>query len=112
MYITNGCNIIVPRGDRADIPFIFTDKDTGDPYIFDSGSSVTLDIFPVRGEENAVTKTLPASEQLSDGTLVFCLLPAETDIPFGEYFYTITLKNPTGTDTLIGVPDDARFEIR
>ena len=35
MYITDGCNIIVPRGDRADIPFVFTDEESGDPYVFD-----------------------------------------------------------------------------
>ena len=112
MYITNGCDIIVPRGDRADIPFIFTDKDTGDTVIFDTSVNITLDVFPVRGEESVISKTVPAWEQYPDGTVVFHLRPADTDVPFGEYHYTLRAVSSSEADTLLGVPDSARFGIR
>ena len=72
MYITDGCNITVPRGDRADIPFVFTDRDTGDTVIFPDSTRITLDVFPVRGEESAISKTLTGFDQFPDGTLIFC----------------------------------------
>ena len=60
MYITDGCNIIVPRGDRADIPFVFTDEESGDPYVFDEGTQIRLDVFPVRGADSVISETLEA----------------------------------------------------
>ena len=112
MYITDGCNITVPRGDRADIPFVFTDRDTGDTVIFPDSTRITLDVFPVRGEESAISKTLTGFDQFPDGTLLFSLMPEDTDIPFGGYFYTLTARGSRDCDTLAGVPEEARFEIR
>lgn len=112
MYITDGCNIIVPRGDRADIPFVFTDRESGDPYVFDEGTDITLKVFPVRGADSMIEKTLPASGASSDGTLIFSLMPDDTDIPLGEYLYTLTAENAAAVDTLAGFPQTARFEIR
>ena len=112
MYITDGCNIIVPRGDRADIPFVFTDEESGDPYVFDEGTQIRLDVFPVRGADSMISKTLEAPGASSGGTLIFSLSSEETDIPFGEYLYTLTAENGTAVDTLAGSPQSARFEIR
>lgn len=113
MYITDGCNITVPRGDRADIPFVFTDRDTGDIHIFPDMTHITLNVFPVRGEESVISKTLTGADQSVGGTMLFRLMPEDTDIPFGEYFYTLTARSGSRScDTLLGVPDGARFEIR
>lgn len=112
MYKTDGCNIKIPRGDSAAIPFTFT-SDSGEPYIFYDGQYARLDVFPVRGAPPVITKTVPKSGQSESGTATVALTPEDTDIPRGEYVYTLRLLNADGTlvDTRLGSPEQALFEI-
>lgn len=112
-YETENLNIKVPRGDSASIPFTFTDSE-GEPYIFDDGQYARLDVYPVKGAEPVITKTAPKSEQSEYGTVFFVFSPEETDIPRGEYIYTLRTfgADDTEIDTRVGFPDAAVFEIK
>ena len=113
MYDNDRFNIRIPRGDSASIPFTFTDSE-GEPYIFDDGQYARLDVYPVKGAEPVITKTAPKSEQSELGTVFFVFSPEDTDIPRGQYIYTLRTfdANDTEIDTRIGFPETAIFEIK
>lgn len=112
-YDNNKFDIRIPRGDSASIPFTFTDSE-GAPYLFGEGEYVRLDVCPVKGAEPMITKTVAQSGQSELGTVFFVFTPEDTDVPRGEYIYTLRTfaADDTEIDTRVGFPDTAIFEIK
>lgn len=108
MFLTDGYNIKIPRGDTADISFTFTRADSGEPYRFTSGQYAELRVFPVRGAEAVISAS--ASAQDAQGAVTFHLSETDTDIPASVYLYTLRLTG-AGTDTWLGFPEDAFFAV-
>ena len=113
MFITDGKNIRIPRGDSASISFTFTEPDGETPYILGEGQLAVLSVFPVKGAEPVITKTADSSGQDSDGSVVFRFSPKETNIPVNTYGYTIKLTDTEDSkkDTWLGFPEDACFAV-
>ena len=115
MFITDGTNIRVPRGDTASVPFTFytENEETETPYRFAAGQYAQLTVSAVKGSEAVITKTAGRAEQSSDGTVFIGLTSADTDIGRGRYIYTVRLMNSDGSriDTWLGAETAAVFEI-
>jgi|GEM_PF-2342040 len=115
MFITDGKNIRIPRGDTATIPFTFVTEDEGEesPYIFTSGQYAELSVYHVKGAEAVFTKTAARSAQHADGTVFISFNKAETSIRRGKYIYAVRLLKEDGTsaDTWLGGDNTAEFEI-
>ena len=115
MFITDGTNIRIPRGDTAVIPFIFVTENEGEesPYIFAAGQYAELSVYPVRGADAVLRKTAPRSSQHADGTVYIGFTSADTDIGRGKYIYAVRLLKEDGAsaDTWLGADITAEFEI-
>mgnify|MGYP007102038962 CR=1 FL=1 len=115
MIITDGINIKVPRGDTAAVSFTFCTENEGveSPYIFAGGQYMQLAVYPVRGAEAVLTKTVSGAGQQPDGTVTVALSAEDTDIGRGKYIYTVRLLTESGNsaDTWLGAEHTAEFEI-
>ncbi|MBR5088460.1 MAG: hypothetical protein IK093_03445 [Ruminiclostridium sp.] len=113
MFITDGYNIRIPRGDTACVNFTLTEADGGAPHILSSGQYVRLDVFIRKSVAPVITKTVSAAEQLPDGSVTFAFSPEDTDIAANEYSYSLKIVNGDGSrcDTWLGFPEDACFAV-
>ena len=115
MFITDGTNIRIPRGDTASVPFTFFTGEDGEetPYRFAAGQDAELAGCAVKGAEPVITKTAARSSQLADGTVFLNFSSADTDIGRGKYIYTVRLLTGEGgsADTWLGAVTSAEFEI-
>lgn len=115
MFITDGVNIRIPRGDTASVPFIFYKEIEGEetPYIIPEGQYAEISVSIVKGSENVLVKTAGRSVQHDNGTVVVRFSPEDTDMGRGKYVYTVRLLKEDGSrvDTWLGGETAAVFEI-
>lgn len=115
MFITDGINISIPRGDTASVPVTFFTENEGEesPYRFAAGQYAELSVSAVRGSEPVIVKTAERSAQLPDGTVFIDFTSSDTDIGRGKYIYTVRLLGGNGTqaDTWLGADITAEFGI-
>lgn len=114
MYKTDGYNIMIPRGDSANIPaqFVFEDA-IEEPFIFEVGQYAVLSVYMDRNKPPYITKRAEKSDQDEHGVVNFYFAPEDTDITRYRYSYNIRLYNADGSeiDTWHGFPERATFEI-
>ena len=111
MFDVNGQSIRIPRGDSAELSFDLIGEDTGQPYLLQNSQYAVFGVFPVRGADAVIKKTV--AEQTESGAVIVSLSPTDTDIPRMKYLYTLRIFNTDGTeiDTLAGFPETACFEV-
>lgn len=114
MYVTDGFNIRIPKGDSAIIPLTFVyENDPETPYIFAAGQYAVMSVFMDRNKDAVISKKAEKTEQDESGTVFISLSPEDTDIKRYRYSYTVKLYNADGSevDTWKGFPERATFEI-
>ena len=115
MYKTDGYNIMIPKGDSANIPFTFVFEDAPEePFILETGQYMILSVYMDRNKPPYIVKRAGKEEQDPEtGTICVWFAPEDTDITRYRYGYTIKLYNSDGSevDTWHGVPVRATFEI-
>lgn len=114
MYKTDGYNIMIPRGDSANIPaqFVFEDAPE-EPFIFETGQYAEMSVYMDRNKDPYIVKRAEKTDQDETGTVYFHFSPTDTDITRYRYLYKIRLYNADGSevDTWHGFPERAAFEI-
>lgn len=113
MFLTDGYNIKIPRGDSADIKFTFISDDGEAPYILPAGKFALIEVFPVKGAAPVITKRIERSAQSSDGSVIVHFAPSDTDIPCAVWLYTVKIKSADGSvcDTMLGFNEEAYFAV-
>ena len=109
---TDGTSIIIPAGDSGEIavtPYVGKEKL---PYKLNDGEKVVFTVYKPNRIKTVVEKT--SSLQDENGTVVFTLLPEDTNIPKGCYGWRVKIIDETGRliDTFIGGTVPAAFYVK
>jgi hypothetical protein len=91
LYIENDGVVRLTRGDTARISVSAINEVTNEPYIFESGDTLTLTV------KKSTKDVAPLVQKIITGSNTFSIDPADTSsLSFGKYKYDVELKNSNG----------------
>lgn len=84
-------NLTINQGDSCYLTIMHLDDDNETVIPFEEGDTIVFSAKRKLNQKYFDIKSKPA--HLIDGDLIIELLPEDTDIPLGEYYYDIQLTN-------------------
>lgn len=108
----NDYNIVIPRGDSAEIAITPSLENSSEPYFLGEGERIVFSVETLDRKQTVIIKT--ADSQDETGAASFFLSPEDTDLPRGSYCWTAKLTDESGEliDTFIGGVSPAAFYVK